>query len=218
MWTAACIRFLFLCSKSNRAKSMQNKHLLWTGLFSMWSQPTELELWTVSQEPWENKHLLFYWGQTFLKGGHPSVLIVNTRVSGTSVTCDWWRTSGFEVQEGNHRMPLWKEANSCSRAHRHAQVCTPIYIYDINCPVASQMSDTHTERETEQQEIEYFQLICHCLNNSALPVKSNYMYRIRELRISLPVCSSCLPNIGKQNLLNQGWHHGISKCRLAALV
>ena len=32
MWTPAYIRILFLCSERNRAKSTQNKHLLWTGL------------------------------------------------------------------------------------------------------------------------------------------------------------------------------------------
>lgn len=42
----------------------------------------------------------------------PSALTVNTRVSGTNVTCDWWGTSGIEGQEGNRKVTLWTETKS----------------------------------------------------------------------------------------------------------
>lgn len=102
---------------------MQNKHLLWTGLCFQCG----LELLNKSRGQFPKRHgrtntSFFTKDKRFWKAMCPSALTVNTRVSGTNVTCDWWGTSGIKGQEGNHRGTLWKEANSCTQTHKHAHL------------------------------------------------------------------------------------------------
>lgn len=123
MWTTASIRILFLCSKRNRAKSTQNKHLLWTGLcFQCGLEPLNESRGQFPKRLGRTNTSSFTKDKRFWRGPRPSALTVNTRVSGTNVTCDWWGTSGIEGQEGNHRGTLWKEANSCTQTHKHARL------------------------------------------------------------------------------------------------
>lgn len=121
MWTTFSIRILFLCSKRNRAKSTQNKHLLWTGLcFQCGLEQLNENRGQFPKRLGRTNTSSFTKDKRFWRGLRPSALTVNTRVSGTNVTCDWWGTSGIEGQEGNHRGTLWKEANSCTQTHKHA--------------------------------------------------------------------------------------------------
>lgn len=122
MWTTASIRILFLCSKRNRAKSTQNKHLLWTGLcFQCGLEPLNESGGQFPKRPGRTNTSSFTEDKCFWRELCSSVLAVNTRVSGTNVTCDWWGTSGIEGQVSNHRGTLWKEANSWTQ---EPQSCT----------------------------------------------------------------------------------------------
>lgn len=124
MWTASSIRILFLCSKHNRAtESTQNKHLLWTGLCFQCGQ----ELLNESRGPFPKRPgrtntSSYTKDKRFWRRLRPSALTVNTRVSGTKVTCDWWGTSGTEGRASNHRGTLWNEPNICTQPHKHARV------------------------------------------------------------------------------------------------
>lgn len=110
-----------LILKRNRAKSTQNKHLLWTGLcFQCGLEPLNESRGQFPKRLGRTTPPLFTKDKRFWRGPRPSALTVNTRVSGTNVTCDWWGTSGIKGQEGNHRGTLWKEANSCTQTHKHA--------------------------------------------------------------------------------------------------
>lgn len=121
MWTTASIRILFLFSSATEQSRRKTNICCGQGcVFSVvWSRltravdnfPRGLE----GQTP-----PLFTKDKRFWRGPRPSALTVNTRVSGTNVTCDWWGTSGIKGQEGNHRGTLWKEANSCTQTHKHA--------------------------------------------------------------------------------------------------
>lgn len=152
MWTTASIRILFLCSKRNRAKSTQNKHLLWTGLcFQCGLEPLNESRgqfpkrlgWTNTSSSTKDKR--------FWRGLCSSALAVNTRVSETNVTCDWWGTSGIEGQIRNHRGTLWKEANICiqdtqtwtlarisawlnKHTHSFVQVKSHLFLFEVIFP------------------------------------------------------------------------------------
>lgn len=100
---------------------MQNKHLLWTGLcFQCGLEPLNENRGQFPKRLGRTNTSSFTKDKCFWRGPRPSAFTVNTRVSGTNVTCDWWGTSGIEVQEGNHRGTLSKEANSCTQT----QTCT----------------------------------------------------------------------------------------------
>lgn len=68
----------------------------------------------------------------FWRGPRPCALTVNTTVSATNVTCDWWETSCIEGQEGDHRGRLWKRSKQLrsgfAQKHRHARThaCTHV--------------------------------------------------------------------------------------------
>lgn len=140
MWTTASIRILFLCHERNRAKSTQNKHLLWTGLCFQCG----LELLNENHGQFPKRlgrtnTSSFTKDKRFWRGLCPSAHTVNTRVSGTNVTCDWWGTSGIEGQGGNHRGTLWEEANSCTHTHKYVH----LYVQYIACTFMRNTHKTH---------------------------------------------------------------------------
>lgn len=189
MWRTASIRILFLCPKRNGAKSTQNKHLLWTGLcFQCGLEPLNESRGQFPKRLGRTNTSSLTKDKRFWRGPRPSALTVNTRVSGTNVTCDWWGTSGIEGQEGNHRGTLWKEANSCTQTHKHAHwhvqcVHARAHMHmeqHANCPGSSQKISGAKSKHKRKLNRIYCRTVgnpsasCYIISmsNSALPVRS----------------------------------------------
>lgn len=115
------IRMLFLRLKRNRAKSMQNKHLLWTRLcFQCGLQPPNKSHGQFPERlGTTNTSSFFTKDKCFWRGPCPSALTVNMRVSGSNVTFNWWGTSGIK---GPTRQPQ-RRSEGGKQLYADTQTC-----------------------------------------------------------------------------------------------